>query len=323
MKNTKWAARLAALMLSGFALGSAQAATYSEQPVRLIVPYSAGGSIDTIARAAAREMSRQGGGNFIVENRPGASGNIGTRTVVDAIPDGNTLLVAPDNVFTVNPHLFDTMGFDPINDLTPVWEMARLVLVIAVHESLPVKSIPELIDYAKSKPDELGIATAGDGTPHHLVAEMFQKMAGVELIHVPYKGGAPAIADAAAGHVPIVVGGLSVIQPHVDSGRLRVLAVTQSERSPQSPDIPAVAESLPGFDISSWIGMFAPLNMPQAKLDALRDLLERSMSSDELEKVMITNGIDPIAEQPEDFRARIQAESDVNRKLLSAIDVKR
>lgn len=321
MKRRTFLTRTAALGAALLTQRTALAGAYPERPVRIVVPYSAGGSIDIIARVFAAQMSKSDASRFLVDNRTGASGNIGTRIVAQARPDGYTLLVAPDNVFTVNPHLFSDMGFNPLEDFVPIWQVARLVLVFAVNTSLPIHTIPELIEYARAHPGALGFATAGDGTPHHLALKLFEKMSKTEFVNVPYKGGAPAISDAAAGQVPLVVGGLSVIQPFVESGRLRVLAVTQSMRSPQNENIPAVSEFLPGFDVSSWIGLFAPSKTPKDIVALLAEQARSAAATPEMRAIMATNGIDPIEKQPDNFRSRIQSEYEANGRLIASANI--
>lgn len=307
-------------MLAGAAAcvpwAGAEAAAYPERPVKLIVPFAAGGSIDIVARVLAQQLSARSGGRFVVENRTGASGNIGAKAVASAPPDGHTLLVSPDTVFTVNPHLAGDAAFEPLRDLVPVWQLSRLVMALAVGPAMGARTLPEFLAHVRNHPGEIACATPGEGTPHHLALKRLEMLTGTAFIHVPYRGGAPAIADAAAGQVPVVIGGLSLLQPHADAGRLRILGVTQSARSPFNPRIPAIAETVPGFDVGSWFGLFAPAGTPEPVRDRLRDLTREATASPEMARQLQTSGIDGVAAQPRSFAELIRAEHAQNARLI-------
>lgn len=297
-------------------LARSWAGGYPERPVKVIVPFAAGGSIDIVARILAQQLSTRSGGRFVVENRTGASGNIGARAAAKAEPDGYTLLVSPDTVFTVNPHIASDAAFQPLRELVPVWQLARLVMALAIGPAIGARTVPEFLAYVRSRPREIACATPGEGTPHHLALKLLESMTGTEFIHVPYRGGAPAIADAAAGQVPVVIGGLSLIQPHADAGRLRILGVTQSVRSPLNARVPAITETVAGFDVGSWFGLFAPAGTPEPVLVLLRDLAREATGSREMAQQLQASGIDGVASQPRDFAELIRAEYAQNGRLI-------
>lgn len=291
---------------------------YPARAVKVVVPFAAGGAIDVVARTVADAMNRASGQPFVVENRTGASGNLGVEAVVRAPADGYTLLVGPDTSFTVNPLIFPKLGFDPVESLVPIAQLVRLVLVLAVHPDVPVRSLGELVAYVKSRPGAVSCATPGAGTPHDLALKGLEQAAGIRITAVPYKGGAPAVADAVGGHVPAVIGGLNVIKPHSTTGRLRVLAVMQAKRSALDPTLQAAAEELPGFDAGSWLAMFAPIGTPEAALSWLRSEATSTIARPEVAQRLASQGIEPVTAQPRDFPALIRAELARHRTLVEA-----
>lgn len=298
--------------------GRSDAQAWPIRSVRMVVPYAAGGAIDTVARIIAGAFQAQSGQPFVVDNRAGASGMIGLESVARARPDGYTLLVAPDNNFTVNPLIYPGNGVDPNVDLTPVALLVRLLLVLAVHESVPARTLPEFIAYAKSRPRAVSCATAGEGTPHHLALRALERAAGIELLHVPYKGGAPAVADAAGGHVDAVIGGLNVIRTHMATGKLRALATSQATRSPLDPSIPTIAEFIPGVAVGSWIALFAPSGTPRPILDSLGSWVGSALGTADAASKLAVQGLESAASQPKDFRGDILRELERNRTLVDA-----
>jgi tripartite-type tricarboxylate transporter receptor subunit TctC len=286
--------------------------------VKVIVPFAAGGAIDVVARAVAESMNKTSGQPFVVENRTGASGNLGVEAVVRAPADGYTLLVGPDTNFTVNPLIFPKLGFDPIESLVPIAQLARLVLVLAVNPDVPVRTLGELVAYTKDRPGAVTCATPGAGTPHDLALKALEQAAGVRITAVPYKGGAPAVADTVGGHVHAVIGGLNVVKPHAAAGRLRMLAVMQSKRSPLDPSVPAAADDLPGLNAGSWLAMFAPIGTPSGALSWLKAEATSAMTRPDVAQRLATQGIEPVTAQPSDFGALIRAEQARHRKLVDA-----
>jgi tripartite-type tricarboxylate transporter receptor subunit TctC len=248
----------------------ARAQTYPARPIRLIIGYTPGGSADITARLTGQWLSERLGQSVIVESRPGGGTNIATEAVVRAPPDGYTLLlVAPANA--INATLYDKLNFEFLRDIVPVAGIIRFPNVVDVNPSLPIKSIPELIAYGKTNPGKLNMASSGNGSTIHMSGELFKMMTGINMVHVPYRGGAPALTDLIAGQVHVMFDNLPTSAEHVKSGRLRGLAVTGAARSHVLPDLPTVADFLPGYEASAWYGLGAPRNTPAAVIDRLND----------------------------------------------------
>jgi tripartite-type tricarboxylate transporter receptor subunit TctC len=246
----------------------ARAQTYPSRPVRLIIGYTPGGSADLTARLMGQWLSEKLGQSFIVENRPGASTNIATEAVLRAAPDGYTLLlVAPANA--INATLYDKLNFNFIREVEPVAGLIRFPNVVVVNPSVPVKSIPELIAYAKANPGKLNMASSGNGSTIHMSGELFKMLTDINMVHVPYRGGAPALTDLIAGQVQVMFDNLPTCAEHVKSGKLRGLAVTSTTRSEVLPDLPTVADFLPGYEASAWYGLSAPKGTPAEIVDRL------------------------------------------------------
>ena len=240
---------------------TASALDYPTKPVRVIVPFAAGGSTDIVARLIAQWLSERLGQQFFTENRPGAGTNIGTEAVVRAPADGYTLLV-PAATNTINATLYEKLNFNFIQDIAPVATIARSPLVMEVNPALPAKTVPEFIAYAKANPGKINMASSGTGATPHMAGELFKMMAGVDMLHVPYRGDALAVADLLAGQVQVYFGGLAAAIEHIRAGRLRALAVGTATRLEALPDVPALNESLPGYEASSWVGVGAPRSTP-------------------------------------------------------------
>jgi len=256
-----------AAALPAMARGAA-AQAYPTKPIRLVVQVGGGSAPDILARVIGQWLSDRLGQPVVIDNRPGASGNIATESVVRAAPDGYTLLlVAPANA--INATLYDKLGFDFLRDIVPVAGIIRFPNVVDVHPSLPIRSIPELIAYAKANPGKLNMASSGNGSTIHMSGELFKMMTGINMVHVPYRGGAPALTDLIAGQVQVMFDNIPTSADHVRSGRLRGLAVTGAERSQVLPDLPTVAEFLPGYEASAWYGLGAPKNTPAAIIERI------------------------------------------------------
>ena len=244
--------------LIAFGAGTARAA-FPERAVHVIVPFAPGGATDVVARTLAQRLSQIWGQPVVVENKPGAGGNIGADAVAKALPDGYTVLLASPAEIVINPHLYPRMTYDPAKDLVPVTKIAAAPLVLVIHPSVPARTVAELVQYIKSQKTGLSYASSGTGGPQHLAAEQFRLMTGTDLLHVPYKGGAPAVNDLLAGQVPMFFAGLPPALPHIKAGKLVALAVTTATRWPALPDVPTMAEAgLPGFNIENWQGIFVP-----------------------------------------------------------------
>lgn len=286
---------------------SAQA--YPVKPVRIVVPYAAGGSVDIVARMLAQKLSASMGQQFIVDNKGGASGNIGTEQVAKAAPDGYTLVIIPDSNATVNPHLYPSMGFDPVKDLAPVSLLTKIGVGLVVNPAIPAKNVSELLAYAKTLPSGLSFGSPGTGTPHHLAGEMLEEVSGAKMVHIPYKGGGPTLIDVVGNQVPSAFIALAIAVPHIRSGKLRLLGVTQSTRSSIFPDTPAIGESVKGFDVTSWMGMFAPAGTPPEIILKLNVEVRKALSEPATTRALAAQALDVVASSPSELAGRVRAES--------------
>lgn len=251
--------------------GVAAAQTYPSRPVRIIVPFPAGGSNDIVARVLAQKLSARLGQQFIIDNRGGAGGNIGAEAVANAEPDGYTLLLTAPPPLTINAALYKSIGYDPAKAFAPVALIASVPIVLAVHPSVAAKSVQELIALAKAKPGTLNFGSSGNGSTNHLSGELLKTMAAIDIVHVPYKGAAPAMNDLVAGHIPMMFDNMPAMLPQVQGKRIHALAVAGAKRASAMPDVPTVAESgVPGFDATAWFGVVAPAKTPEAVLERLR-----------------------------------------------------
>ena len=301
----------ALVLLAAFAAptsGSAQG--YPNRPVRLVVPFPAGGPADALGRALGDQWSKMWGQPVIIENRGGAGGNLGAEVVARAAPDGYTLLLNASS-HVINASLYEKLPYDPIKDFTPVSEVASYMLVLVVHPSVPAKSVKEFVAFANSKPDGLSVANAGLGTPTHLAAVLFAQAAGVNLIHVPYRGAAPASTDLIAGQVPAMFNNPVNAVPQVKSNNLRALAVTGSKHLSLLPDTPTIAESgYPGFETRTWYGLFGPAGMPADVVRKLHADTDKVMRMPEVANNLIAQGWDIAVSPPDQFAKVLQSEMD-------------
>jgi tripartite-type tricarboxylate transporter receptor subunit TctC len=288
---------------------AAAAQDYPSRPITLIVPYSAGGGNDLMARTAAEKMSKALGQQIVIENRGGAGGSIATRQVAKADPDGYTLGLGGTGTLAIDPTLYPNVGYDPRKDFSAVGLIATSGLVICVHPSLPAHSIPELIALAKQEPGKLNYASAGTGSGIHLGTEYFASMAGIKLTHIPYKGSAPALTDLVGGHVAIYFSSLPPAVALVKEGKVRALAVTGAKRSPILPDVPTVAEAaLPGYEAVLHYGIVAPAGTPRAIIEKLSTALRAAVMSDDLRSRLADDGAEPLPSTPEEYAADIDRE---------------
>jgi tripartite-type tricarboxylate transporter receptor subunit TctC len=307
MKLTLPLVSLLATVLAAPAPAAAQ--DYPSRPITLIVPYAAGGGNDVMARTAAERMSKTLGQQIVVENRAGAGGSIATRQVAKADPDGYTLGLGGTGTLAIDPTLYGNVGYDPRKDFAPVGLIATSALVVCVHPSLPVRSIPDLIALAKREPGKLNYASAGTGSGIHLATEYFAAMAGIKLSHIPYKGSSPALTDLVGGHVAIYFSSLPPAVGLLKEGKVRALAVTSAKRSAVFPDLPTVAEAaLPGYEAVLHYGVVAPAGTPQAIIDKLGGALRAAVMSDELKSRLAQDGAEPLPSTPEEYAADIDRE---------------
>ena len=307
MKLTLTALAILAATIGAPAAAAAQ--DYPKRPITLIVPYAAGGGNDVMARAAADKMSRTLGQQIVIENRGGAGGSIATRQIAKSAPDGYTLGLGGTGTLAINPTLYANSGYDPRKDFAPVGLIATSALVVCVHPSLPVRSIPDLIALAKKEPGKLNFASAGAGSGIHIGTEYFATMAGIKLTHVPYKGSSPALTDLVGGHVAIYFSSLPPAVGLVKEGKVRALAVTGTKRSPIFPDLPTVAEAaLPGYEAVLHYGIVAPAGTPRPIIDKLGAALRAAVTSDELRSRLADDGAEPLPSTPEEYAADIDRE---------------
>ena len=288
---------------------SAAENTYPSRPVRLIAPFSAGGGVDIVARLVAQRLSEKWGQQVVVDNRTGATGIIGTDLAAHATPDGYTLLMGNAATHAVNVSLFKKLPYDAIRDFVPITLVGRVPEMLVVHPALPASSVQELIALAKSKPGELTFGSAGSGSPPHLAGVLFQSLAKIRLVHIPYKGSAPALTDLIAGQINMYFSNILSAVPYVKGGRLRGLGVTSAKRSVVAPDIPAIAEAgLPGYEDYNWYGVLAPKGTPKAIVDKLHTDIVHVVKSTDVEDRLTKDGAEVIANTPAEFAKFIREE---------------
>ena len=299
---------LAVLSLSAVA-ATAWAQAYPSHTVTIIVPWPPGGPSDIAARPMAKGLSDILGQPIIIDNRGGAGGNIGTDLVTKAAPDGYTLLITSSAPVAINPSIYKKMPFNPATDLAPITNLIRVPLVLVVNPSVPAKNLQELLAYIKSKKD-MQYASSGNGTPQHLTGELFKTTAKLDMVHIPYKGSAPAITDLLGGHVPLMFDSTIAILPHIKGGKVRAIAVTGAKRSPQLPDVPTFAEAgMPGFESYAWYGFFAPAKTPKDIIDKLDAAAIKVMKTPEYQRVLEETGSEFVGDTPGNFAAFVKAET--------------
>ena len=281
---------------------------YPNRPVTVVVPWAAGGTTDILARMLAEPLRRATGQPFVVENRSGASGNIGSGAVARARPDGYTLLFGSMSTHAMNNALFNNMPFDGVEDFSAVALLGFALNTMVIHPAVPAQTLAEFIAHVKANPGRLAYASAGPGSTNHLCAEMFLRAAGLEMVHVPYRGGAPAVQDTVAGQTQLFFSAATQTLPHVRAGRLRLLAVTEAKRSRLLPDTPTVAEVLPGYEMTVWYGAFGPKGMPPALVGQLNGEINRAMALPEVRDRLAAIGVEVEAESPQAFAARLAAD---------------
>ena len=297
-------------------------AQLSSRPVTILVPIAAGGAPDIAARLLAAKLGEALGQPVVVENRAGANGNIAGDLVAKSAPDGHTLGLLADSQIAINPHLYKNMPFDTLRDLAPVHTVAVNQFVLTINPQLPVKTFAEFIDYARKANPPLAYASGGNGSQHHLTMEMLRQRAGIQMLHVPYKGGTPAAAAAVAGDVAAVWSGSSNAA-QIRAGRLRPLAVSGAKRSPVYPDLPTIAEFYPGFETSIWLGLFAPAGVPPATLGQLREAVRKILQqADTKARLNAAGGLDPYVATPEEFNALIRRDYEKYARVVKDLNLK-
>jgi tripartite-type tricarboxylate transporter receptor subunit TctC len=286
----------------------AVAQAYPTKPIRFVVPYPPAGATDITARIVGQRMTQNIGQQILIENRGGAAGNIGTDIAAKAAPDGYTVLYTLSS-HTINPVLFTKLPFNVETDFAPITLVATIPQIVVAHPSLPVNNIKELIALARRKPGALNYASPGSGSPGHLAGELFKLRSGTDIVHVPYKGGGPAVADVLGGQVPLLFLSIPAALPYVKAGKLKALGITTLKRTASAPDIPTLAESgLPGYDVPSWLGALAPARTPQAIVDRLHREFVKALQAPEVKNALLAGGADAVGNTPAEFDAIIKME---------------
>jgi tripartite-type tricarboxylate transporter receptor subunit TctC len=317
--NRKLQAVLAAWAVAHSVTAGAQ--SYPVKTVRIVVPYAAGGNTDFTARAIAERLTPVFKQQVIVENRPGGATNIGTEIVAKAPPDGHTLLMAGASN-AINMSLFRKLPYDTVRDFEPVTLCVQGANVLSIHPSLPAKTLRELIALAKAQPGKLNFASSGLGSSNHMAGELLKVMAGINIVHVPYKGNAPALTDTVGGHVEMIFSGVPALVPHIESGRLRAIAIGSLKRFAAIPKVPTFDESgLKGYEATTWFGLMAPARTPKDIVTRLNVEVDRILSSADLKERFLNEGIDPIGGPPEAFARFIRAEIDKYARVIKAANV--
>ncbi len=305
------------------AVAGAASANYPDKPITLIVPWAPGGSTDILARALGERMSKSLGQTVIVDNRAGASGNIGSNIVAKAKPDGYTLLVGSMSTHAMNPALMASMPFKGVEDFTPIAQLANVINTMVVSNSVPANNLKDFIAYAKANPGKLNYATAGQGSTNHLSAVLFEKAAGITMVHVPYKGGAPAVVDTVADQTQVLFSAGTQTLPHVKTGKLKLLAVTEAKRSALMPEgVPTVGETLPGYELGVWYGLFGPAGMPKALVDQLNAAANAAMADPAVKARMDSLGVEVVKATPAQFATVLKSDADRYGKIIRELGIK-
>jgi len=303
------------------ALTSHAAETYPSRPLRMVVPYAPGGNTDVLARLIAQRLTQSLGQQVVVDNRPGGNTLIGTELVARAPADGYTIMLTT-LTFTVVPTLYKKLPYDALRDFTPLTLAVTLPNVLVIHPAVPARTLKEFISHAKANPGKLSYASTGSGTSPHLSMELLKSMADIDLVHVPYKGGAPAMTDLIGGQVVAQFIGLPVAMPHITSGKLRALGVTSNKRASVAPNIPTIGETLAGYELDPWFGVFGPAGMPKAVTDRLYDEIVRILRAGDMKDYLNSLGAEPIGNTPAQFAAHIKAEIGKYAKIVKAAGIK-
>jgi tripartite-type tricarboxylate transporter receptor subunit TctC len=281
---------------------------YPAKPVTVVVPQAPGGANDAIARLVAQKLTENLGQQFVVENRPGAGGNIGTALVARAPRDGYTLMLTVNSAHTTNPALYKNPGFDPIKDFEAITPVATSAYLLVANPAFPAKNLKELIDLAKAKPGEIAYASAGNGTPNHLLGEMLKTQAGINLLHIPYKGASASATDLMAGRVPIAFQSMPSVIAFVKTGKMTLLGVANEKRTRFLPDVPALSETLPGFGTTPWYGLFAPAGTPKALISRIHAETVKALNAKDLQDKLAQQGAEVLSSTPEAFAALVKEE---------------
>jgi tripartite-type tricarboxylate transporter receptor subunit TctC len=320
--TTGFAVLLLLLLLLLLCVEQSQAQPYPTRPVKVLVTIPPGGAPDIAARLLAQRLTEMMGQSFFIENRSGTNGNVAAEMTARAESDGYTLIMAADSLITVNPHVYASMPIDMLKDLLPVASVASNQFFLAVNPSVPAKTLPELVEYARRQKPPLAYASGGNGSQHQLGIEMLKQRAGIDLLHVPYRGGAPAGMATVAGETQVVLAGASNAGL-LQAGTLRGLATTGKKRSPMFPDMPSIAEFYPGYDLTIWLGLFGPPSLPEPIVTKLRDAVQKALAEPDLvQKLNVTGKLEPLILSRAEFSDLIRRDYEKYRKLVADIGVK-
>jgi tripartite-type tricarboxylate transporter receptor subunit TctC len=299
----------------------APAQEYPNKPITIVSAQASGGASDTVVRAVQERLQVALGQPIVLENRPGAGGNVGAAQVARAAPDGHTLLIGTDAIMTSNVHLYRNMPFDPVKDFAPITNAGANIIVLAVHADVPAKSVAELIALAKSKPGKLQFGTSGVASPHHLAGELLKLKSGIDIVHVPYRGGALSANDLAGGHIGMAFLSYSAVAPLILTGTVRVLAVVEKQRYAALPDVPTVGETVLGFEMSSWLGFFAPSGTPGGIVTRLHDEIVKILKADQVKERLAAVGLAVVAGTPADLSETVRNGIAVRGELVKAAKI--
>jgi tripartite-type tricarboxylate transporter receptor subunit TctC len=298
----------AAVLLPLAATVRAATDDYPDKPVRLVVPFPPGGGADNLARAIMPKVSQALGKPIIIDNKPGAGGNVGAQLVAESAPDGYTLLYGTNGTHSINQSLYQNLRFDPIKDFAPVSRMTEIAAMLVVNPQLPIMTVTQLIRYAKANPGKVNFASAGNGTTSHLSGELFKTMAGIDIVHIPYRGGGLAVTDLIGGQVQMMIDVMPNVYPLAKEGRIRGIAVSTAQRFPGAPELPTIAESgLPGFEASAWDGVLAPAGTPEAIVNKLNAAIRTALADHELIETLKGRGATVVPSTPDEFARHIVA----------------
>ena len=298
---------------------ASHAQAYPSKPIRFVVPYPAGGPLDTIARLLGAKVGESVKQPVVVDNKPGAGGNIGADIVAKSPADGYTILMGAVATHAINPTLYKSIPYDPVKDFAPITQVATTPNVLVIHPSMPATNVREFIAHAKANPGKLSFGSGSIGSAGHLAGELFKTTAGVDMVHVPYKGAAPAMQDLVGGQINLMFDNLASALVQVKAGKIKALAVTTSKRSSFAPELPTIAESgLPGFDISTWFGVFAPAGTPREVLDRLHAEFAKALAAPDIREKMVNMGAEPVGNSPGEFSAFVRAEAEKYARVIKA-----
>lgn len=324
MSSTRLQRRGVLALLASLPLTAARDALaqgYPDRPIRLVVPYAPGAAADQLARVLARPLALALGQPVVIDNRAGAGGTLGADMVAKAPADGYTLLLGTDATQATNLHLARKFPYDPLRQFTPLALAAVNPIVLVVHPSLPVRSVAELVRYAKAHPRALSYGSSGIGTPHHLAGELLNERAGIAMVHVPYKGGAPAMADLLGGAINVLFASLATALPHIQNGQVRALAVTQARRHGGLPQVPAIGETLPGYALAGWLGFFAPAGLPGPVQARLHAEINQALAEDAVRSALEQAGLVPTGGTPQALADLVQEELATRGRLVKAAGI--